>query len=132
MHDSPLSAATVYDAALDNGALGAAAQGLEIQATSLFPRPGAALSRAFTVLLESKGTRVIGASKAARRAHTMICPCLIPSLLAPEGFPAPTPGSSWGWRRVATRYDRCYTAFFSAIALAAAAVILWCDQCPCP
>jgi transposase len=28
------------------------------------------------------------------------------------------------WRRVATRYDRCPTAFFSAIALAAA-VIFW-------
>ena len=28
------------------------------------------------------------------------------------------------WRRVATRYDRCPTAFFSAIALAAT-VIFW-------
>jgi transposase len=28
------------------------------------------------------------------------------------------------WRRVATRYDRCPTAFFSAVALAAT-VIFW-------
>jgi len=28
------------------------------------------------------------------------------------------------WRRVATRYDRCHTPFFSAIALAAT-VIFW-------
>src|SRR3546814_16647453 len=36
------------------------------------------------------------------------------------------------WRRVATRYDRCPIAFFSAIALAATVLLLLCSMSPYP